>query len=324
MSTLLITGATGFIGEALCKRVTAEGARVRATIRTGLQKERVLGGIGALHIESIGPDTDWTHALDKVDVIVHLAARVHVMQEKAEDSLQEYRRVNVEGTQQLARAAINAGVKRFVYISSVKVNGEHTNDIPFTERDKPNPQDPYSISKLEAEQSLRAIAQKAGLEVVILRPPLVYGPGVRANFLQLMKLVYSGVPLPLGGIGNARSLIYLGNLVDAIMNCIQHPGAANKTFLVSDGEDLSTPELIRRLASALNKPARLVPVPPSLLRLAGAVTRKSAEVERLTGSLVIDSSKIRRELNWTPPFTVDEGLKRTAEWYVEAKRKVGA
>ncbi|MFZ5997977.1 MAG: UDP-glucose 4-epimerase family protein [Nitrospirota bacterium] len=315
---VLVTGANGFVGRAVCKALSGAGHFVRGAVRerknTSYINNVPFNG-ELISIGDIGPNTKWEKALQGIDTVVHLAARVHVMKDASANPLTEYRHVNSEGTRQLARIAAESGVRRIVYVSTIKVNGETTQNMPFTEGDEPNPQDAYAVSKLEAEQALQAIAQKTGLEFVILRPPLVYGPGVRANFLKLMKLVDSGIPLPFGRVSNSRSLIHIGNLVDAIIKCIQHPSAANKTFLVSDGEDLSTPELIRRLASALNKPAHLVPFSSSLLRLAGAVTRKSAEVERLTASLVIDSLKIRRELNWTPPFTVDEGLKHTAEWF---------
>ncbi|MEW6117620.1 MAG: SDR family oxidoreductase [Nitrospirota bacterium] len=311
---ILITGANGFVGRALCKVLFDAGLSVRGAVRKRENASSFHDDL--ISIGDIGRDTKWEEALQGIDTVVHLAARVHVMKDASLDSLGEYRRVNAEGTYRLARKAAESGVRRLVYVSTIKVNGEQTNNIPFTESDEPNPQDAYAISKLEAEQSLREIAQKTGLEVVVLRPPLVYGPGVSANFFKLLELIDAGIPLPLGRVRNSRSLIYIGNLVDAIVRCVQHPSAANKVFLVSDGEDLSTPELIRRLASALNKPAHLVPFPSSLLRLAGAITGRSDEIKRLADSLRIDNSKIRTELNWTPPFTVDEGLKHTAEWFL--------
>lgn len=320
---ILVTGANGFVGRAVCKTLSNAGLSVRGTVRkreNAPSINNVPFNGELITIGDIGPNTKWGMALQDIDIVIHLAARAHVMKEIAADPLLEFRTVNTLVTKTLACAAVSAEVKRFIYISSIKVNGEHTGNIPFSEGDTPNPQDPYAVSKLEAEQALQAIAQETGLEIVILRPPLVYGTGVRANFLKLMNLINAGVPLPFNSVKNSRSLLYIGNLVDAIIKCIQHPFAANKTFLISDGEDLSTPELIRRLASALNKPARLVPFPTSLLQLAGAFIRKFAEVERLTGSLTIDSSKIRTELNWIPPFTVDEGLKHTAEWYLSANR----
>jgi nucleoside-diphosphate-sugar epimerase len=237
------------------------------------------------------------------------------MDDLAADPLSEFRKVNTEGTKQLAREAAKAGVKRLVYVSSIKVNGEET-DVPYTEDSQTNPTDPYGISKWEAEQALRQIEAEEGLEVVIVRPTLVYGPGVKANFLNMMKAVQRGIPLPLASISNKRSLIYVGNLVDALATCAVHPAAGGETFLISDRDDVSTPELIRRTASALGVPARLFHVPLSVMRLAGTLCGKSASVNRLTGSLTVDSSKIRRKLDWQPPFTMPEGLEETARWYL--------
>lgn len=321
---VLVTGPNGFVGRAVCKTLSGTEHSVRETVRTREQAQHLSkespGGV--MGVGDIGPETKWDEAVEGIDAVVHLAARVHIMNDASSNSVDEYHRVNAEGTRRLAQTAAAAGVRRLIYLSTIKVSGEVTHTTPFTENDEPHPQDAYALSKFEAEEALRSIAQKTGLDVVILRPPLVYGPGVRANFLQLMKAIDSGVPLPLGGIRNIRGFIYLGNLVDALVTCIQHPAAANKTFLVSDAEDLSTPELIKRLASALGKPARLIPFPPSLLRFAGAITGRSAAVERLTGSLVVDSSKIRRELSWTPPFTVDEGLRQTAAWFRSHEKSV--
>ncbi len=236
------------------------------------------------------------------------------MDETSGDPLAAYRQVNVEGTECLARQAAAKGVQRLVFLSSVKVLGEET-DVPYSEQNLPGPQDPYGVSKLEAENILQQIAEETGLEVVIIRPPLVYGPGVKANFRKLLGMIQRGLPLPFAGINNRRSLIYLGNLIDVIITCATHPKAAGNTFMVSDGEDISTPELIRRIAHALGVSARLFPVPLSLMRLAGKLVGRSAAVNRLTGSLTVDSSKIRRELGWEPPFTMEEGLRETAEWF---------
>lgn len=310
----LVTGATGFIGVSLCKRLLTDTFHVRATSRTAKSAKNLPYGVTVVPITSIGPDTDWSEALCGIDVIVHLAARVHVMDEHAANPLAEFRRVNVAGTERLARMAAAAGVRRFIFLSSVKVHGEET-EIPYTEEYAPAPQDPYGVSKLEAEECLRKIAAETRLEVVIIRPPLVYGPGVKANFLNLMKIVERRIPLPLASIHNRRSLVYLGNLVDAISTCVKHPRAAGQTFLVSDGDDVSTPELIRRMAQALESQARLLPFSPTLMRLAGRVCGKMAAVDRLVGSLTVDSGKICRELSWHPPYTVAEGLKTTAEWY---------
>jgi nucleoside-diphosphate-sugar epimerase len=227
--------------------------------------------------------------------------------------------VNAGGTEVLARQAADRGVRRFVFLSSVKVHGEGSR-VPYTEEQQPDPQDPYGVSKWKAEVSLKRIGGDTGLEVVIIRPPLVYGPGVKANFYQLLRSIELGLPLPLAGIQNKRSLVFLGNLIDAIISCATHAEAAGRTFLVSDGEDISTSELITRAAAALGRPARLLPFPSALLRLAGLLTGKKAAVDRLLGSLTVDSSRIRRELGWTPPFTMTEGLRETAVWYRNISR----
>jgi len=263
-------------------------------------------------VGAIDAETDWSLALQGVAIVVHLAARVHVMKEVSGDPLTEFRRVNVEGTFNLARQAGAAGVRRFVFISSVKVNGESTQDgRPFTEADTPNPQDAYGQSKHEAEQGLRLIAADTGMEVVIIRPPLVYGPGVKANFAALMRTVQRGWPLPLGAVHNQRSLVALDNLVDFIVACTIHPDAANQTFLVSDGQDISTTDLVRGLARAAGKQARLLPVPVWALQLAAGLIGKGSTVQRLCGNLQVDISKARRLLGWVPPVSVAEGLRRS-------------
>ncbi len=246
------------------------------------------------------------------DVVFHLAARVHVMREPSSDPAALYRLANATGTLVLARAAARAGTRRFIFLSSVKVNGESTETgHPFTAADNPAPQDPYGISKLEAEQGLRQIAAETGMEVVIVRPPLVYGPGVKANFASLLRAVQRGLPLPLGAVtGNRRSLVALDNLVDLLMTCIDHPAAGNQTFLVSDGEDLSTTALIRRMGQAMGKPVRLVPVPSALLHAGATVIGKGSVAQRLLGNLQVDIAHTRTTLGWTPPISVDEGLRR--------------
>lgn len=264
----------------------------------------------------IGADTLWKEAFVGVNTLVHLAARVHVMKETDPDPLSQFRQVNVLGTERLAREAARAGIRRFIYVSSLKVNGESTgvHGCGFRETDTQNPKDFYALSKWEAEQVLHQVSQETGMEVVILRPPLVYGPGVGANFLRLLRLVQKGLPLPFGAIDNQRSLVYVGNLVDVIVTCLERPAAAGQTYLVSDGEDVSTPELIRKMADALNRPARLLSIPPAVLRFLATLTGKSGVMNRLSDSLVIDSSKIRKELDWTPPYSMAEGLKATARW----------
>lgn len=258
--------------------------------------------------------TDWSAALNGCSAVVHLAARVHVMNERASDPLLEFRRTNVEGTLHLARQAAHSGVRRFVFVSSIKVNGETTAaGRPFTVADTPAAQDAYGISKMEAERGLRGIAADTGMEIVIVRPPLVYGPGVKANFASLMRAVQRGLPLPLGAVtNNRRSLVALDNLVDLLITCVDHPAAANQTFLVSDGEDLSTTALIRRMGQALGKPARLLPVPPALLQLGAAIVGKRNVVQRLLGNLQVDIAHTRATLGWTPPISVGEGLRRAA------------
>lgn len=310
---LLVTGANGFVGRTLCAEAERRGHAVRGAVRSAAQ---TAGSMDMAVVGDIDGHTDWRAALHDIDVVIHLAARVHVMKESADDPLAEFRRVNVEGTENLARQAAEAGVKRLVYVSSIKVNGEETTDgHVYRETDPPAPQDPYGISKLEAEQALHRVAAETGLEVVIVRPPLVHGPGVKGNFAQMLRVLATGIPLPLASVRNRRSLIFLDNLVDALMLCATHPAAAGQTWLVSDGEDISTPELLHRLGAAMGHPARLFPCPPVLLRLAGRITGKSAQVERLLGSLQVVSARIRRELGWHPPVTLQQGLQRTAEWY---------
>ena len=305
----LVTGATGFVGTALCDALRRQNWDVRRALRTG----NSLASLDDAVVGDIGPATDWRVALRGVDVVIHLAARTHVMRDTAADPLAAYRRLNVEGTQTLTHAAQAAGVRRFIFLSSIKVNGESTTLRPYTENDAPYPEDPYGVSKREAELALRAAA--AGMETVVLRPPLLYGPGVKGNFLRLMRATERGVPLPLGSIQNHRSLLYLDNLIDAMIVCLDHPAAVGQTYLLADDEDPSTPELVRAIAAALHKRARLIGFPPQLLKIAGAVTGKSAAVSRLLGSLQIDSSKIRGELGWQPRYALAEGLRQTAEWY---------
>ncbi|PKL52489.1 MAG: NAD-dependent dehydratase [Nitrospira bacterium HGW-Nitrospira-1] len=322
MRSALITGVTGFAGNALARKMAASGWQVRGTIRSVKQAATLSDGIEVVQIKSIGAGIDWSDALAGVDTVVHLAARVHVMKDTATDPLTAFREVNVAGTERLARMAAKTGVKRFIFLSTVKVNGEITGDVPFSESDIPNPEGYYAISKWEAELILHRIAQKTRLQVVILRLPLVYGTGVKANFLRLLDMVNKNIPSPLSMVNNRRSFIYIGNLVDAIIRCIEHPNAANQTYLVSDGQDVSTPELIRMISCAMGKKARLFPCPLSLLKMIGKIIGKSAEIERLTGSLQIDSAKIRRELSWTPPFTMEQGLKMTADWFISNEKNI--
>jgi len=258
-------------------------------------------------------------ALLGADALVHLAARVHVMRDTAADPLAEFRRVNTEATLALARAALRHGVRRFVFLSTIKVNGEHTDGAPFSERDAPHPADPYAISKWEAEQGLGQIAEHGALELVVLRPPLVYGAGVKGNFLRLMKLVARGVPLPLGGVANRRSLIYAGNLASAIERAASAEPAVRGTFLVSDGVDLSTAELVRKLGDAMGRRARLFSLPPALLAALGSALGKGDEVSRMIESLRLDCAALKRQFQWIAPFTVEQGLQDTADWFARAR-----
>ncbi|HVK56014.1 MAG TPA: SDR family oxidoreductase [Burkholderiales bacterium] len=316
MNRILVTGSTGFVGRVLCQRLLNNGQSVVATLRTATSASTLPVGVDIKLIGPIDRSTQWGQSLDAVDTIVHLAARVHVMKDAASDPLAAFREVNTLGTENLARQAVAAGVKRLVYVSSIKVNGEGSVGTGrYSEDDPHDPQDPYGVSKSEAEMALQAIATNTGLEVVVIRPPLVYGPEVKGNMLTMLKALRLGVPLPFASIKNRRSLIYVHNLVDAIVSCAHHPGAAGKVYLVSDGEDVSTPELLGRLATALGKKARLFPMPSTGLRLIGNLTGKSKQLDRLLGSLVVDSSKIRRELGWTPPFTLSQGLQTTAKWF---------
>lgn len=301
---MLVTGASGFIGKALCDELLKR--KIPATAVKRARTSTVSIAIG-----EIDGSTDWSAALRECSTVVHLAARVHVMQDAAVDPLSEYRHTNVQGTLNLASQAAAAGVKRFVFLSSVKVNGESTAvGHCFGPNDVPAPQDPYGISKMEAEQGLRLIAERTSMEVVIIRPPLVYGPGVKANFAALMHAVQLGWPLPLGAVHNQRSLVALGNLVDFIITCATHHAAANQTFLVCDGQDLSTSELVRVMSRAAGVPTRLLPIPVSLLRLVGRWLGRTDAIDRLCGNLQVDSSKARDLLGWLPPISVEEGLVR--------------
>ncbi|UVE19046.1 SDR family oxidoreductase [Pseudomonas sp. LS44] len=317
MNRTLLTGVSGFVGRAVHDRLSANSAsQLIVAIRgplTGLPQ-----ATSVTQISAIDGTTNWNTALRGTDVVIHSAARVHVMNDKSADPLTEFRKVNVEGTLNLARQAAEAGVRRFIFISSIKVNGEGTPvGTPYIADAQSAPADPYGISKTEAEQGLRALAAETGMEVVIIRPTLVYGPGVKANFLSMMRWLHKGVPLPFGAIHNRRSLVALDNLVDLIVTCIDHPAAANQTFLVSDGEDLSTTELLRRMGAALGKPARLLPVPSWVLEAGAAMLGKKALSQRLCGSLQVDISKTRELLGWAPPVSVDAALRKTAKHFFD-------
>jgi len=305
---IAIVGAGGFVGRTLVARLTADGHDVVPIVRTPR------GMAGERRVEDIGPDTDWSGLLGDAEAVVHLAARVHVMDDRAADPITLYRRVNVEGTLNLARQAAAAGVRRFLFLSSIKVNGEASAPgRPFRADDPPRPEDPYGISKWEAEDGLAAIRRQTAMEIVVVRPPLVHGPGVAGNFAALMRALRRGLPLPLGKAGgNRRSLVGIDNLADFIALALAHPAAAGRVLLVADGEDLSTRDLLRRLAAAMGRKARLLPVPLSLLRLGARLVGKRAAADRLLGDLQVDIGESRDLLGWSPPLSVDEGLRRAA------------
>lgn len=318
---VLLTGATGFVGRAVLSRLVASDDLQPVAAIRGHASPDYPQNIAIVRTPGLESDTDWSQALDQVEVVIHSAARVHVMNDTESDPLEAFRKVNVEGTLSLARQAASLGVRRFVFISSIKVNGEGTPlNEPYVADAVPAPADPYGVSKMEAEQGLRKIATDSGMEVVIIRPVLVYGPGVKANFLNMMRWLDKGVPLPFGAIHNRRSLVALDNLADLIVICTRHPAAANQTFLVSDGEDLSTTQLLVRMGKALGKPARLLPVPSVLLERGAQILGKQALSQRLCGSLQVDISKTRELLGWNPPISVDEALLSAANYYKERQR----
>lgn len=305
MTFTLVTGANGFIGQALCKQLKLSGREVKLITRNATSPEHIAIG-------NMSGTTDWQSILTKCDTVIHLAARVHVMNDTAINPLAEFRQTNTEATLNLARQAAQYGIKRFVFISSLKVNGE---EGMFSEASTPRPENAYAISKWEAECGLHEIAHMSDMEVVILRPPLVYGPGVGANFLRLVKAIQMGIPLPFDSIKNSRSLIYLDNLVSAILACATHPAASGKTYLVSDNQDVSTAELITQLAKALGCPPKLIRISPKFIAWLGALVGKSKECDRLLGSLTVDTQAIAHDLGWKPPITLQEGLNATIHWY---------
>lgn len=319
---VLLTGSSGFVGLALLARLAAQ----EPLELVAASRRPVFGlppGVAYGLVTDIAADTVWQHVLRNVQVVIHAAARVHVMSDKVAEPLAEFRKINVGGTLNLARQAAAEGVRRFIFISSIKVNGEGTLlGEPYVSQAMGDPVDPYGISKMEAELGLRTISFETGMEVVIIRPVLVYGPGVKANFLSMLRWLHKGVPLPFGSIDNRRSLVALDNLVDLIVTCIDHPAAANQTFLVSDGEDLSTTELLRRMGTALGKPARLLPVPKWLIERGAVILGKQALAQRLCGSLQVDINKNRELLGWVPPVSVDEALCRTAEHFLAQQKRM--
>ena len=303
---VLITGSSGFVGQYLSQYLQGNNVHVIDTYRK--LPATVTSDSQHFAVGSIDAHTQWQPALENVDVIIHLAARVHVMQETHTDPLSAFRAVNTEGTLNLAKQAVTAGVKRFVYLSTIKVNGEQTFEVPFNADDSSNPQDPYAVSKFEAEQQLMELGEKTGIEIVIIRPPLVYGPGVKGNFKRLIGLISKSIPLPFSRINNSRSLVSLQNLCSLINVCLTHPKAVKEVFLVSDGDDLSTSELFERIALATGKKSRLFYLPEILLRLLFFMLNRSSEYERLFGSLQVDISKNNTILDWHPEVSVDIGI----------------
>lgn len=314
---VLVTGANGFVGRHVCEALFARDQPFRMLVR----EETWVGETRAavFRARDLFDEEAVRAGLSGCRAVIHLAGRVHVMDDNAPDPMIDFRAINVEGTRSLARWAADAGAGRFVFVSSIKVNGESTPLAPFRESDVPAPEDPYGQSKWEAELALREIAAETGLEVVILRPPLMYGAGVQANFLRLMKMVHRGIPLPLGAARNRRSLAFVRNVADAAVIASEHPRAPGETLLVSDGPALSSAEVVRALAAALERRARLLPVPAAVLRAAGILTGRQGDVNRLLASLEVDSSRIRDVLGWKPPFSMTEGLRETAEWFLSAE-----
>ena len=312
MTRVLVTGANGFVGTALCATLSSRGYQVRSALRAArpgvaLYEDVVVG--------DIGENTDWSAALEGVDLVVHVAARAHRVNDTPRSGAL-YTRTNATGTLCLATAAVAARVRRFVYVSSVKVNGEETYGKPFTAADTPRPQDDYSRSKWRGETYIQEACRSSGMEGVIVRPPLVYGPGVRANFLQLMRWVERGWPLPFGAIRNARSFVSIWNLTDLLVRTLEHPSAAGRTWMVSDGCDLSTPDLIRAIGRAMRIPVRLPAVPTRVLRAVARAFGRGGQLTRLTGSLALDISATCQSLDWKPPCTLEQSLERTAAWYL--------
>lgn len=317
---VLLTGASGFVGRAVQARLLADG---ECSLRSAFRQvpNESPPGLEVCSVPSLCSGADWSIALGNVQAVIHCAARVHVMHEQADDPLTEFRRVNVEGTLHLARQAVEAGVRRFIFVSSIKVNGEQTPPgEAFRADDESQASDPYGISKREAEDGLLALAAETGLEVVIVRPPLIYGPGVKANFLNMLSWLNKGVPLPFGAIDNRRSLVALDNLVDLLVLCLTHPAAAGQRFLVSDGEDLSTTDLLRRLGQALGRPARLLPVPQGWIEGGASLVGRKDLSQRLCGSLQVNIDKTRELLGWAPPVSVDQALAKTAAYFLESSR----
>lgn len=315
---ILVTGANGFIGKRLIKTLYNNDFVVRGSTRSIASLSSPHKDCEYISMGELDATTDWTKALDKVDIVIHCAGRAHILDENSNSPIDDFRKINVDVTLRLAREASKSGVKRFIFLSSIGVNG-NINSSPFTEDDTPAPVQDYALSKLEAEQGLNKIAMKNEMEVVIIRPPLVYGPDAPGNFATLMRWMNKNIPLPFGAINNKRSFVAVDNLIDLIITCIKHPSAANQVFLVSDGEDLSTTELLTCVAKALGKKSYLIPVNQKLLEYGLSLINKKNLTVRLFGSLQIDISKTKKLLNWTPPVSVNEGLRKTAKHFLESQ-----
>ena len=317
---ILITGATGFIGQALIRDLQSNPAICLSAL-TRKSSNTLPDTITRIDIDGIDGATDYGNRLDGIDVIIHLAARVHQLKELDEASYPAYKSINADGTLNLARQAAAAGVTRFIYLSSIKVNGEFTlPGHPFTAEDLPSPSDPYAVSKLEAERGLMALSEKSAMEYVIIRPPLVYGPGVKANFQKLMGLIHKGLPLPFGSVNNLRSMVSIDNLTSLIRHCIDHPNAANKIFLVSDDQDVSTTELLRIIADSMGLPGRLIVFPTTLINLTASLFGKQQIARRLLGNLQVDISKTKSDLSWQPVTSLKAAIRKTAQYYLQETR----
>lgn len=319
MQKILVSGANGFVGKAVCAELAARGlpvqAAVRSAARIGGQGTQLITPVGVGNIDGV---TDWTAALAGCSAVIHLAARAHILRDNAGDPCTEFRKTNVDGTMQLARSAAAAGVRRFIFVSSVGVNGQR-NSRPFTEADPPDPGEPYAVSKLEAEIALRAETEASGMELVIVRPPLVYGPDCPGNFRRLLKLLASGLPLPLAAVVQQRSYIGVWNLADFLVACLLQKPAAGEMFLISDGEDIALPGLLRGLAEGMQRKTRLFPVNPRVLGAIAGAAGAGAVFEKLCGGLTVDASHARQVLGWQAPVSLAEGLRRTGNWYAQQR-----
>ena len=320
MKKVLVTGADGFVGRHLCLRLAQSGWDVHAAVRAGKPHPELGKHATIRPVADITDEAAWNRLLPGSEVVIHLAARVHVIKETAADAGAEYHRINTDGTTALAHAAVIHGVKRFVYLSTVKVHGEHTVSTPFSETDEPAPHQPYPASKWAAERALAEISTGTTMGMTILRPPLIYGPGVKGNFLRLINLIYRGIPLPLASVNNSRSFLYVGNLISAIESSISTPSPRAETFLISDGHDLSTPQLIRKIAAAMGVRARLLRCPLPVLLALSTMAGKSGEMKRMVESLSVDCSHIKMQLQWAPPFTLEQGLGDTMRWFLDTRK----